>query len=129
MHNLQVEVFIVGKLEKEYEDLLHSNKIRYKNYFNISDEELKILYQKADVLLFASIYEGFGLPILEAQAQNTLVVTSNILPMNDVAGEGAILVDPNSIDDIKKGLNIALTLSNEEKNRNDQERQREPKTI
>lgn len=115
LHNLAIEVFIVGKLEKEYEDLLYSNKINYENYVNISDEELKVLYQKANVLLFASIYEGFGLPILEAQAQNTLVVTSNILPMSDVSGEGAILVDPNSVDSIKRGLTVALNLSNEEK--------------
>lgn len=115
LQDLPVEVFIVGKLEIEYEDLLRSNKIAYHNCCNISDEELKALYLKTDVLLFASIYEGFGLPILEAQAQNTLVITSNILPMSDVGGEGVILVDPNSVESIKKGLNIALNLSNDEK--------------
>jgi glycosyltransferase involved in cell wall biosynthesis len=60
----------------------------------VSDEEKWQLLENADVFLFPTLYEGFGLPILEAQAAGTPVVTSNISSMPEIAGGGAILVDP-----------------------------------
>ncbi len=60
------------------------------------DADLKYLYQFADLFLFPSFYEGFGLPILEAFSCGTPVITSNTGAMPEVAGEAAILVDPNN---------------------------------
>lgn len=62
----------------------------------VSDEEKYGLLKNAEVFLFSSFYEGFGLPILEAQAVGTPVVTSNVSSMPEVADYSAILVDPNS---------------------------------
>ncbi|MBI2596957.1 glycosyltransferase family 4 protein [Candidatus Daviesbacteria bacterium] len=67
-------------------------------------EELKLLYASAEVLLYPSLYEGFGLPILDAQAYGCPVVTSNVSAMPEVAGKGAILVNPYSIEDIIRGI-------------------------
>lgn len=70
----------------------------------ISDEELPLLYCSASVLLYPSLYEGFGLPILEAMATGTPVITSNISSMPEVGGEASIYVDPDSIEDMRNKI-------------------------
>ncbi|MFT4697408.1 MAG: glycosyltransferase involved in cell wall biosynthesis [Flavobacteriaceae bacterium] len=69
----------------------------------ITDKELYNLYDKSDVLFFASEAEGFGLPIIEAQAFGLQVITSNRSPM-DVVGKDAILIDPMDVNAIKSGF-------------------------
>ncbi|MGB9911196.1 MAG: glycosyltransferase family 4 protein [Microgenomates group bacterium] len=70
----------------------------------VEEQDLPFLYKGALGLIYASTYEGFGLPILEAQACGCPVITSNISSMPEVAGEGAILVNPFLIGDIKRGI-------------------------
>ncbi len=70
----------------------------------VPDEALPSLYSKAEGLLFPSLFEGFGLPILEAFSCGCPVLTSNISSMPEVAGKAAILVNPYSIDDITQGI-------------------------
>jgi glycosyltransferase involved in cell wall biosynthesis len=70
----------------------------------ISEEELNEKYYRADLLLFPSLFEGFGLPILEAQQAGTPVVTSNIAPMRETGGQGACLVDPFEVRSIREGV-------------------------
>lgn len=62
----------------------------------VDDEDLRALYSTATLLLFPSLEEGFGWPIVEAQACGCLVVTSNRSPMTEVAGDAAIYVDPGN---------------------------------
>lgn len=69
-----------------------------------TDDELAGLYRGALGLVFASLQEGFGLPIIEAMACGCPVVTSNLTSMPEVAGEAAILVDPYDIDAIRSGM-------------------------
>jgi glycosyltransferase involved in cell wall biosynthesis len=71
-------------------------------------EELACLYSGASALIYSSLYEGFGLPILEAFACGCPVVTSNISSMPEVAGEAAVLVDPKSSDSIREGISKSL---------------------
>jgi glycosyltransferase involved in cell wall biosynthesis len=66
-------------------------------------------YHEADILLFCSTIEGFGMPILEAQTVGRVVVTSNISSMPEVAGNGACLVDPLSISDIRNAIEWVCT--------------------
>jgi glycosyltransferase involved in cell wall biosynthesis len=61
-----------------------------------TNEQVRALYSGALAFLFPSLEEGFGWPILEAQACGCAVITSNRLPMTEVAGEGAILIDPEN---------------------------------
>ena len=70
----------------------------------VSDEELDILLRGADVFVYPSLYEGFGIPILEAMKVSTPVVASNVTAMPEVAGDSAVLVDPESVDDIAAGM-------------------------
>ena len=59
-------------------------------------------YQNCDIVNFPSIYEGFGMPIIEGQAVGRCVVTSNIAPMTEIADDSALFVNPNSIDEIRR---------------------------
>ena len=95
---------IVGELTSYQRKLLKASNVDFKVISGLTNEEMLEQYQLSDILLFASTSEGFGLPILEGQAVGRPVVTSNIDPMSDVAGEGACLVDPYSSQSIRKGL-------------------------
>lgn len=75
---------------------------------HISKVEINSLYQGAELLLYPSLKEGFGLPILESYFFRVPVVTSNVSSMPEVAGEAAVLVDPTSISSIADGIAKAL---------------------
>ncbi len=72
-------------------------------------EELELLYSSASVLAYCSLYEGFGLPILDAFACGLPVITSNISSLPEIAGDGAIYVDPLDVADIKKKIDKLMT--------------------
>ncbi len=80
---------------------LHKH-VRFLGY--LPDRTLAILYRLATVFVFPSLYEGFGLPPLEAMASGTPVVTSNVSSLPEVSGDAAILVDPYDVDSIVDGL-------------------------
>lgn len=98
------ELHIVGKISESDGRLLVERKIEYINEYAVSDERLVEIYHSADILYFASRYEGFGLPILEGQAVGIPVITSNRLSMPWVAGGGALLVDPDSTEEIRTSI-------------------------
>lgn len=106
---------VVGKLNTDQEAILKRIGARYNNYINITDEELAKRYASCDMVLYPSTYEGFGLPIIEAQMAGRPVVVSNLSPMKEVAGTGACLVDPYDINSIRNGV---LKIINDEAYRN-----------
>ncbi|MFC1653808.1 glycosyltransferase family 4 protein [Patescibacteria group bacterium] len=75
----------------------------------VSDDELAALYKNASCMVYTSLYEGFGLPILEAFYHKTPVVTSNISSMPEVSGNAAVLVNPLSFEEITKGIEKAIS--------------------
>lgn len=95
---------IIGQLSPRIGKLLEDLKIDYVNDVGLSDPEIERAYESADIVTFCSTDEGFGLPIIEAQTKGIVVVTSDRSPMKDVAGGGAFLVDPESIESIHMGL-------------------------
>ena len=95
---------IVGRLTEEQQRCLADNGITYTCAHDVSDEELLTRYQACDMLVFASTCEGFGLPIVEAQAVGRPVVTSDLAPMPEVGGKGACYVDPLDVDSIRAGI-------------------------
>jgi len=74
----------------------------------IPDKELDSLLRRADLLVYPSLYEGFGMPIIEAMQVGTPVITSNIRGTAEVAGDAAILVHPYNIDEIASGMSRLL---------------------
>ncbi len=96
---------IIGNLHDSLRQMLDQHHISFENYENISAETMVERYQAADLVVFVSTYEGFGMPIIEAQATGRPVVTSNLEPMTAVAGpNGACLVNPFDVADIRAGI-------------------------
>ena len=79
----------------------------------LSDPEIKSLYENARALIFPTLYEGFGIPILESMLMGTPVLTSNIGSAPEVGGEHALYVNPLSVDEIKQGIEEIVSLKNE----------------
>lgn len=74
----------------------------------VTTEELPLWYNAATIFCYPSVYEGFGFPVLEAQACGTPVLTSNISSLPEAAGDGALLVDPYDVDALAAGLHRLL---------------------
>lgn len=111
----ECQLAIVCKLSKEavnrYTKLIAElgveGRVVLTNF--VSNEELLVLYNEAKLMAFPSLYEGFGLPVVEAWACGTPVLTSNNSSLVQIAGDGAIIVNPEEIEDITRGLEYALT--------------------
>ena len=70
----------------------------------VPDKTLAVLYRLAAVFVFPSLYEGFGLPPLEAMASGTPVITSNVSSLPEVVGDAALLIDPYDPDAIADAM-------------------------
>ena len=86
------------------------NRIRFLDY--ISETEKMALYRGAAIFVFPTLYEGFGLPILEAQSLGTPVITSSTASNAEVAGQGAAIVDPESPYEIAEAIEQLLSDQN-----------------
>ena len=83
------------------------NDVRFLGFVPI--EVLRIFYDQAKIFLFPSLYEGFGLPPLEAMAHGTPVVTSNVSSLPEVVGNAAVLVNPENVFEIMRAIHRVLT--------------------
>ncbi len=101
---LACRLVIIGPLSDDQVAMLRQHGIDHENHVGLSRAALVAQYEAADMLLFVSTYEGFGLPIVEAQAVGRPVVTSNILSMPEVSGAAACLVDPYDVMGIRAGV-------------------------
>jgi glycosyltransferase involved in cell wall biosynthesis len=104
LSGINCHLTIVGELTPSLIDLLITNNINYTSKSNLSNKEIVEEYEHCDLLAFVSIYEGFGLPIIEAQAMGRAVITSDAASMPEVAGDGAYIVNPFDVNEIKKGI-------------------------
>lgn len=104
LNKIPCHLRIVGKLSETQKVCLSRNGIDYSNAYGLTDEEIVNEYVNADIISFPSLFEGFGMPIIEGQAVGRPVVTSNIEPMLSVAGSGAVFVSPTDVDSIKSGF-------------------------
>jgi glycosyltransferase involved in cell wall biosynthesis len=95
---------IVGQLSRKQISMLNQNSVSYENHISLSDKEIVEQYQNCDLLTFVSTSEGFGLPIVEAQAVGRPVITSCISSMPEIAGDAACFVDPFDIASIRAGI-------------------------
>jgi glycosyltransferase involved in cell wall biosynthesis len=109
-----LRLLIIGDEISKYPTLrraVHRHKLhKHVRFFGfVPDRTLAALYRLATVFVFPSLYEGFGLPPLEAMASGTPVVTSNLSSLPEVVGEAAVLIDPYDPASIADGIRRALT--------------------
>ena len=90
------------------ENLLINSNVDIFKIGYVETEDMPVLYNLADLYLYPSLYEGFGLPILEAQACGCPVLTSNVTSCPEVAGDGAHIVNPYSEKEIVEGMQKIL---------------------
>jgi len=109
----ELKLIIIGDDLSSHPDLRRTvirsgvqNDVRFLGFVPI--EVLRIFYDVAQVFVFPSLYEGFGLPPLEAMAHGTPVVTSNTSSLPEVAGNAAVLVNPENVFEIRRALHKAL---------------------
>ena len=108
-----LKLIIIGDELSKHPDLRRTvirsgvqNDVRFMGFIPI--EMLRLFYDAAKVFVFPSLYEGFGLPPLEAMAHGTPVVTSNISSLPEVVGNAAVLVNPENVFEIMRALHRVL---------------------
>ena len=106
LHGIPCHLTVVGPLDNEQKEWVSKADFPIENRVDLSNKELVNLYQKSDILLFASLEEGFGLPILEAQKCGVPVVTSRLTAMPETAGRGAHFVDPTNVEEIREAVKV-----------------------
>ncbi|MFT6286154.1 MAG: glycosyltransferase involved in cell wall biosynthesis [Alcanivorax sp.] len=104
LNGLEVELTVIGHLSAVQKDLVAVHIAHHRLLENLDDKSLRAEYARAEALVFVSLDEGFGLPILEAQASGRPVLTSARAPMNEVAGGAALLVDPENVESMRGGV-------------------------
>jgi glycosyltransferase involved in cell wall biosynthesis len=102
--DIDCRLIIIGKINENQLKLLNKYNIDFDNVYNLSNDEIINQYINCNMLSFVSTSEGFGLPIIEAQAVGRPILTSKISSMPEVAGEGALLVDPYNVSEISEGI-------------------------
>jgi glycosyltransferase involved in cell wall biosynthesis len=101
---IKIHLRIIGNLNAAQKALLQMHKINYSSDSSISDEQLIQEYIDCDAILFPSIYEGFGLPVIEGFKAGRPVITSDLEPMNEISQGAALLVDPFSVASIREAV-------------------------
>ena len=105
---INVILLIIGSLNQSQKDYLISNDIEFQNNENLTFAEINDKYIEADFVVFASIHEGFGMPVIEANAVGRPLIVSDLVPMSDIAGEAAILFDPFNVRDLREKILLVL---------------------
>jgi glycosyltransferase involved in cell wall biosynthesis len=104
LEDISCHLTIIGRLDTEIMNALAQKSIDYSNFYNVSPDVLLQKYHECDILTFISTFEGFGMPVIEANSVERVVITSNVSSMPEIAGNAACLVDPFNIEEIKTGL-------------------------
>lgn len=114
-----LNLLVVG--EKGWDQSAHKKMPHLRFLGRVSDQELSVLYSEAEIFAYPSLYEGFGLPILEAFQHGTPVITSDLSAMIEVAGNAAELVNPESVEEIRQAI---VKIMNEDANEQQKRLQR-----
>lgn len=116
----EVELVIAGGAGWQKKNTKQTSSLQPKTIGRVSDKELAALYAGAALLAYPSIYEGFGLPLLEAFFHRTPVLTSHVSSMPEIAGDAAVLVNPFDVESIQKGIKQLLQETPEQQKKRQQ---------
>lgn len=103
LENIPCHLRIIGHLGETQLRELEDSSLDFSNSIGLTDLEIQSEYLKCDIVNFPSIYEGFGMPIIEAHKTGRVVLTSNIEPLIEVSNNAAEMVDPYSVSSLKNG--------------------------
>jgi glycosyltransferase involved in cell wall biosynthesis len=108
-----LQLVLVGKRGWMYREIFETirrsavaNRIRYLEY--LPDNELASVYRLAHLFVYVSFYEGFGFPVLEAMACGTPVITSDCSSLREIAGDAAVLIDPQNVEALAAAMTAAM---------------------
>lgn len=104
LNGINCRLKIIGNRTDDLEVLLKEGNIDYEYAHGLDDTQMRTEFENADLVAFCSTFEGFGLPIIEAQAMQKPVITSCISPMKEVSAGAAYLADPDDVFDIRNGI-------------------------
>lgn len=104
LRDINCELTIIGKPTDEQVAILRKNKIVYNVKTGLTDQQVVKEYENTDIVSFISLFEGFGMIVIEANKVGRPVITSDIPVLREVAGDAALFVDPMNVDDIKNGF-------------------------
>jgi glycosyltransferase involved in cell wall biosynthesis len=116
------QLFLIGSFNRSFRadgslnKLIEQNKDKVKLLGYRSDGELEFLYKNAAFFIYPSLFEGFGLPPLEAMSNGCPVLVSNITSLPEICGNAAVYCDPYDAEDIKNKMNYLLSLNDNENN-------------
>ena len=120
INGTDIPLIVIGKKSKYYNKVkkyLVKNKLKNQVQFleNVSMEELAAIYKLADIFVYPSIFEGFGIPVIESLFSGTPVITSNISCLPEAGGDSSLYINPQNVEDITAKI---LFLWNNEAERN-----------
>ncbi len=115
LRDIKCHLRIIGKLSDEHLALLSECRICFSVVSDLTAEEIVNEYVNCDIVSFPSIYEGFGMPVIEGQKTGRVVITSAIEPLTEIAGEGAEFVNPNDVNSIRNAF-MTLIQNNDYRN-------------
>jgi glycosyltransferase involved in cell wall biosynthesis len=104
LKGLRCHLVLIGRLDDEIMQKLAECEVSYENLVGLTQNEIYQKYVECDVVSFVSLGEGFGVPIIEAQAVGRPLITADVSPLCDVAGKGACLVNPLDVSQIREGI-------------------------
>ncbi len=104
LKDIDCKILLIGKMTTVQQEIIKRLNLEVENLVHLPYNKIVDAYIRCDILCFPSLYEGFGMPIIEAQGTGRPVITSNFGAMKEVAGEGALLVDSYEIDKIKQAV-------------------------
>lgn len=116
--NPEIKLILTGDLTVELDKIIKKNQLAERIIISgvLSEAKLAEYYRGALALIFPSLYEGFGLPVVEAMACGTPVLTSNVTALPEIAGDAALLVDPSATEALSQGIEQIVEDSDLRKN-------------
>ena len=107
MKDTQIPLVVVGKKTKYFEKIekeIKKNGVKVYFLEGVSMDELAVIYRLANVFIYPSLFEGFGIPVIEALFSKTPVITSNLSCLPEAGGIDSLYVDPLNITDLKSKI-------------------------
>lgn len=103
LKDIDCNVTIIGKLKDEQVECLKANGIKYENRYGLTDEEIREEYKRCNLVSFISLFEGFGMPVIEANKAGRAVIASAIPVLEEVGQDSAYYVNPLDETEIRAG--------------------------